>query len=308
MNREHILEQLKNIAGDSNVKLDEKMSLHTTFRIGGPATFFVTPQTQEAVTGLIRLFKKEDISNIFIGNGSNLLVSDEGFDGVVVQLGDSFDEYEIIDNNVDGVCVNVKAGMMMSRLGNELARQGVAGFEFATGIPGTIGGAVRMNAGAYGGEMKDIVLSVTVADREGNIQVIPGEDMEFGYRSSCIDRCGYIVLSAVLALHKGNPEEIVTAIRELSEKRRERQPLEYPSAGSTFKRPEGYFAAKLIEDAGLKGVNIGDAAVSSKHAGFVINRGKATATDVIALTDLIKKEVYDQFKVTLELEVVKVGF
>lgn len=311
MNKAKLSEQLRVIVGDSNIKPDEKMSLHTTIRIGGPAAFFVTPQTEEAVAELIRLFDREGIENIFIGNGSNLIVSDDGFDGVVVQIGDYFSGYELSDDNeTDGsrVYVNVRAGMMLSRLGNELARLGITGFEFATGIPGSIGGAVRMNAGAYGGEFKDIVVSVKVADRQGNIFSIPGEELEFGYRTSCIDRKGYVVLSAQLSLRRGKKEDILARIKDLSEKRREKQPLEYPSAGSTFKRPEGYFAAKLIEEAGFKGVSVGDAAVSAKHAGFVVNLGNATATDFITLTDRIKDEVFKRNNVTLELEVVKVGF
>ncbi len=208
---------------------------------------------------------------------------------------------------VDDVTVKVMSGMKLSRLGKKLADNGLAGFEFATGIPGTIGGAVRMNAGAYGGEIKDIIISADVLDKDGNIITLDKDALELGYRTSCIMKNGYIVLSATFKLEKGSTDEIKDNIKELSVKRRTKQPLEYPSAGSTFKRPEGYFAAKLIEDAGLKGMSVGGAQVSEKHAGFVINKGNATASDVCQLTDNIKKEVKSRFGVELELEVIKLG-
>lgn len=238
-----------------------------------------------------------------IGNGSNLLVGDKGFRGVIIQLSDAFDKVEYIDD----VTVKAMSGMKLSRLGNRLSDKGLAGFEFATGIPGTIGGAVRMNAGAYGGEIKDIIVSAEVLDQNGDIHTLGKDELELGYRTSCIMKYGYIVVSATLKLSKGNTDEIKENIKELSQKRRMKQPLEYPSAGSTFKRPEGYFAAKLIEDAGLKGLSEGDAQVSEKHAGFVVNKGRATAKDVCELTDKIKEEVLKKSGVKLELEVVKIG-
>ena len=255
--------------------------------------------------------KKSDIKYIVIGNGSNILVSDEGFRGVVVELGDSFSDYEFLQDsqdNSDEVLVKASAGMKLTRLGNQLAANGIAGFEFATGIPGCIGGAVRMNAGAYGGEFKDILVSAKVIDDEGIIRELSADELELGYRTSIVAKSNMIVLEATLKLRKGEPDIIRNNISELAAKRRQKQPLEYPSAGSTFKRPEGYFAAKLIEDAGLKGCARGGAQVSEKHAGFVVNKGDATAKDVCELTDYIKSEVMEKFGVGLELEVVKVGF
>ena len=290
MGQNDLLKGLRDITGESQVKVDEPMSIHTTFRIGGTADYFVMPSSISELQSVLHLLKKSDIEYYVIGNGSNLLVGDGGFRGVIIQLSDTFDDVEYIDD----VTVKVMSGMKLSRLGNQLADKGLAGFEFATGIPGTIGGAVRMNAGAYGGEIKDIIVSADILGFDG-------------YRTSCIMKNGYIVLSATLKLQKGDTATIKENIRELSVKRRTKQPLEYPSAGSTFKRPEGYFAAKLIEDTGLKGLSVGDAQVSEKHAGFVVNKGSATAKDVCELTDKIKEEVKDKFGVELELEVIKIG-
>ena len=246
---------------------------------------------------------KSDIKYCVIGNGSNLLVSDKGIRGVVIQLSDTFDEVEYIDD----VTVKVMSGMMLSRLGNKLADKGLAGFEFATGIPGSVGGAVRMNAGAYGGEIKDIIVSADVLDRSGRLISLSRDELELGYRTSCIAANDYIVVSAVFRLQKGDTDTIKALIKELAVKRRAKQPLEYPSAGSTFKRPQGFFAAKLIEDAGLKGVSVGGAMVSEKHSGFVVNAGNATAKDVCMLTDMVKDKVKQQSGVDLELEVIKLG-
>lgn len=304
MDRQEIKSMLESIVGESGVKIDEPMNIHTTFKIGGAADYFVTPSSVDELQSVITFLKKSDIEYFIIGNGSNLLVSDDGFRGVIIQLNDTFDGCEFIDDTT----VEVMAGMLMSRLGNRLAQKGIGGFEFATGIPGTIGGAVRMNAGAYGGEMKDIVVSAKVLDSDCNLMEISADKLEFGYRTSSIVKNNYTVVSVVLKLEKDEPDKIKERIKELSVKRREKQPLEYPSAGSTFKRPEGNFAAKLIEDAGLKGASVGGALVSTKHAGFVVNKGGATAKDVCELTDRIKQEVMTKFGVKLELEVVKLGF
>ncbi len=303
MSQNDLFEKLKDIAGESQVRKDEPMSNHTTFRIGGTADYFVMPSSVEELQSIMYLLKKSDIEYYVIGNGSNLLVGDKGFRGVIIQLSDTFDGMEYVDD----VTVKVMSGMKLSRLGKKLADKGLAGFEFATGIPGTIGGAVRMNAGAYGGEIKDIIVSAEVLDRKGDIITLDNAALELGYRTSCIMKYGYIVLSATFKLEKGNTDKIKENIKELSVKRRTKQPLEYPSAGSTFKRPEGYFAAKLIEDAGLKGMSVGGAQVSEKHAGFVINKGNATAKDVCELTDKVRKEVKSRFGVELELEVIKLG-
>ena len=279
------------------------MNIHTTFRIGGCADYYVQPSSIEELQSLIRFLNKSDIEYCVIGNGSNLLVSDKGIRGVVIQLSDTFDEVEYIDD----VTVKVMSGMMLSRLGNKLADKGLAGFEFATGIPGSVGGAVRMNAGAYGGEIKDIIVSADVLDRSGRLISLSRDELELGYRTSCIAAMDYIVVSAVFRLQKGDTDTIKALIKELAVKRRAKQPLEYPSAGSTFKRPQGFFAAKLIEDAGLKGVSVGGAMVSEKHSGFVVNTGNATAKDVCMLTDMVKDKVKQQSGVDLELEVIKLG-
>jgi UDP-N-acetylmuramate dehydrogenase len=279
------------------------MNIHTTFRIGGCADYYVQPSSIEELQSLIQFLNKSDIKYCVIGNGSNLLVSDKGIRGVVIQLSDTFDEVEYIDD----VTVKVMSGMMLSRLGNKLADKGLAGFEFATGIPGSVGGAVRMNAGAYGGEIKDIIVSADVLDRSGRLISLSRDELELGYRTSCIAAMDYIVVSAVFRLQKGDTDTIKALIKELAVKRRAKQPLEYPSAGSTFKRPQGFFAAKLIEDAGLKGVSVGGAMVSEKHSGFVVNTGNATAKDVCMLTDMVKDKVKQQSGVDLELEVIKLG-
>lgn len=311
MGNKMLSDALISMLGDGNVRADEPMKLHTTFRIGGAADYYVTPQTEKQVTDVIAFLKKSDIAYIVIGNGSNILVSDDGFRGVVVELGDAFGSYEIVQDSMqtglEDVIVRASAGMKLTRLGNQLAANGIAGFEFATGIPGCIGGAVRMNAGAYGGEFKDILVSAKVIDDTGTVRELSVDELELGYRTSIIAKSNMIVLDAVLRLKKGKPDAIKKNILELAAKRREKQPLEYPSAGSTFKRPEGYFAAKLIEDAGLKGCCRGGAQVSEKHAGFVVNKGNATAKDVCELTDYIKRVVMEKTGVKLELEIVKVG-
>ncbi len=300
--------KLISILGSNNVIKEADMSSYTTFRIGGIADYVVTPENEEQLAKLLHLIKEESVDFVVIGNGSNILVSDNGFDGIVIQLGDKFSSFVIKDKDESGVYVDVTAGMRLSRLGNELAAGSIEGFEFATGIPGTIGGAVMMNAGAYGGEIKDIIKSARVMDFDGNVKELSRDELELGYRTSIIAKKNYIVISAVFGLKKGDREKIKSTIKELALKRREKQPLEYPSAGSTFKRPEGYFAAKLIEDAGLKGLSVGGAQVSEKHAGFVINKKDAKAMDVIRLTDEIKEKVYDKFGVKLELEIKKIGF
>lgn len=315
MTDQNIRTELIAILGSDNVLTEEPMKKHTTFRIGGNADYFVTPVNAEQIQSVVAYLKKEKIPFYVVGNGSNLLVSDEGFRGVVIQLYDKLRAFEILSEKESEtygleskVCVRAQAGIMLGRLGNELAARSLAGFEFATGIPGTLGGAVRMNAGAYGGEMKDVLVNATVIDTEGNLVTMNREELKLGYRTSIIDRNQYIVVEAVLALEQGNQDEINDKIKDLAGRRRDKQPLEYPSAGSTFKRPEGYFAGKLISDAGLKGFSVGGAQVSEKHAGFVINTGDATAKDVIDLTDAVCDKVQKEYGVTLELEVRKLGF
>ena len=278
------------------------MKRHTTFRIGGPAEIFVIPDNIEDVRKIIEICNAEDIPYFILGNGSNLLVSDKGYRGVVIQIDRNFGTVEI-----KGTEIHASAGALLSAIAAAARKEALTGFEFAGGIPGTLGGAVVMNAGAYGGELKDVLKSVTVMDQKGNIFEIPAEELQMGYRTSIIKTAGYIVLNAVLSLKEGNPEEIKKLTRELSEQRISKQPLEYPSAGSTFKRPEGYFAGKLIMDSGLRGYQVGGAQVSEKHCGFVINTGDATAEDVCSLMKNVIEIVHEKFGVTLEPEVKFLG-
>ena len=284
------------------VLLEEPMKRHTTFRIGGPAEVFVMPGNLEEMQRILEICRTEDLPYFILGNGSNLLVSDRGYRGVVIQLDRNFGEVK-----VEGTEIHASAGALLSTIAVAARRASLTGFEFAGGIPGTLGGAVVMNAGAYGGEMKDVLRKVMVMDQSGKVFEIPAEELQMGYRTSIIKTAGYIVLGAVLSLKEGNLEEIKMLTRKLSEQRTSKQPLEYPSAGSTFKRPEGYFAGKLIQDAGLKGYQVGDAQVSEKHSGFVINRGNATASDVMQLISDVADKVKEQFGVTMEPEVKRVG-
>ena len=288
--------------GTEKVLLEEPMKRHTTFRIGGPAEIFVMPENFEEVRRILAICKEEDLPYFILGNGSNLLVSDKGYQGVVVQLDRNLGEVR-----VEGTEIHASAGALLSTIAVAARRASLTGFEFAGGIPGTLGGAVVMNAGAYGGEMKDVLKKVTVMDQNGKIFEIPAEKLELGYRTSIIKTAGYIVLDAVISLEKGDIEEIKALTRKLSEQRTSKQPLEYPSAGSTFKRPEGYFAGKLIMDSGLRGYRVGGAQVSEKHCGFVINAGDATAKDVCELMKYVTETVYQKFGVTLEPEVKFLG-
>lgn len=297
-----MLEKLQKLLGEEKVLKNEPMASHTTFRIGGPADYFVMPETVRELADVLELCREENMPYFILGNGSNLLVGDKGFRGVVIQLYKNFDGIQI-----EGTKVTAKAGAMLIRVAKEAGRAGLTGLEFASGIPGTIGGAMVMNAGAYGGEMKDVVKAVTVLAKEGEIKTLTGEEMNFRYRGSVIEDEGYIVLEAVMELKEGNLEEIQARINELSVQRKTKQPIEYPSAGSTFKRPEGYFAGKLIQDAGLRGYQVGGAQISEKHCGFVINAGGATAADVMQLMQDVSEKVYAQFGVTLEPEVKRIG-
>lgn len=275
------------------------MSAHTTFRIGGPARYYMIPENAGQVSKCMGFAMKMELPYVIVGKGSNVLFSDEGYPGVVIEVGRSMADIEVSE---DGH-IRAGAGAGLGALAAAAAKQSLSGLEFASGIPGTVGGAVVMNAGAYGGEIKDCIKSAKVLDKEGAVLELSRDEMELGYRSSVIQRRGYIVTEAVFQLHKGNKEQILGRMSELNAKRREKQPLDYPSAGSTFKRPEGYFAGKLIEDAGLRGFQVGDAQVSEKHCGFVINRGKATAADVIGLMEEVQKRVLETSGVRLEPEV-----
>lgn len=299
---QNFYDKLNNVIAKDSILIDEPMSRHTTFRVGGPADFFVTPKAKEEVRDVIRICKEAGMPYYIIGNGSNLLVSDAGYRGVVVQIYKEMNEVK-----VEGDLVKAQAGALLSGIAAKALGAGLSGFEFASGIPGTIGGACVMNAGAYGGEMKDVLESVTVLTGEGKIIELGRNELELGYRTSVIAKKGYIVLGAVLKLERGDGEKIKTYMDELKEKRVTKQPLEYPSAGSTFKRPEGYFAGKLIEDAGLRGFQVGGAQVSEKHCGFVINRDHATAADIMELMRQVQIRVKENSGVDLEPEVKRLG-
>lgn len=297
-----IQEALYAAAGEKCVRQNEWMKKHTTFRIGGPADWFVVPDTKEKLMAVVAACRELRVPYYILGNGSNLLVGDGGYRGVVIQL---FKNYS--DIIIEGTVVKAQAGALLSRIASRARDAGLAGFAFASGIPGTIGGAAVMNAGAYGEELKDVLLEAEVLDGEGRILHLSREELEMGYRTSVIARRGYLVLSCTLGLIPGDREEITAYMEELRTRRVTKQPVDMPSAGSTFKRPEGYFAGKLIMDAGLRGYTVGDAQVSEKHCGFVINRGEATAKDVRTLMDDVVRRVKEQFGVVLEPEVKMLG-
>ncbi len=294
--------KLIDILGEKRVLEEEPMKHHTTFRIGGPADYFVMPGTKEEVRKITELCRAEQMPYYIVGNGSNLLVSDHGYHGIVIQI---FKEMSRVE--VKGSMITAQAGATLAKVAKAALEAGLTGFEFAAGIPGTLGGACVMNAGAYGGEMKDVLYEVTVLTNEGGIRVIPKEQLEMGYRTSIIAKESYTVLEAVVKLESDIKEDIKARMEDLRERRVTKQPLEYPSAGSTFKRPEGYFAGKLIQDTGLQGFRIGGAQVSEKHCGFVINRQDATAADVDELMKQVSAKVKEKFGVTLEPEVKRLG-
>lgn len=298
---DQFLTELQNVMGGSGIFMEEPMKKHTTFRVGGPADVLVQPDetTLAAVLGLCR---QHNVPYSFIGNGSNLLVGDKGIRGVVIEMTEPMGNIE-----VHGTRITAQAGAMLSKIANTAASNGLGGMEFAAGIPGSVGGAVVMNAGAYGGEMKDIIEKVYVLDENGAQLELDRDALDLGYRHSCIPEKKYIVTKVVLELVPRNEAEIRSEMKELNEKRAEKQPLQYPSAGSTFKRPEGYFAGKLIMDAGLRGYQVGGAQVSEKHCGFVINKGDATAADICQLMRDVSDKVQAQFGVVLEPEVKMIG-
>ncbi len=298
---DQFLTELQNVMGGSGIFMEEPMKKHTTFRVGGPADVLVQPD-ETALAAILALCRQYHVSYSFIGNGSNLLVGDKGIRGVVIEMTDPMGNIE-----VDGTQITAQAGAMLSKIANTAASNGLGGMEFAAGIPGSVGGAVVMNAGAYGGEMKDIIEKVYVLDENGAQLELDRDALDLGYRHSCIPEKKYIVTKVVLELVPRNEAEIRSEMKELNEKRAEKQPLQYPSAGSTFKRPEGYFAGKLIMDAGLRGYQVGGAQVSEKHCGFVINKGDATAADICQLMRDVADKVQAQFGVVLEPEVKMIG-
>lgn len=293
---------LKNIVSEEDILTREYMKNHTSFKIGGSADFLVTPRTVDQIQNLIITLKKENIPVFIMGNGSNLLVSDKGIRGVVIKLSKNFSSFSI-----SGDEVTAQSGILLSTLSKSIVNESLSGFEFASGIPGTIGGAVTMNAGAYDSEMKNIVEEVVAMDMDGNIKTFTNQEMNFRYRKSRVADETLVVLEAKLKLEKGNIEDIKAKIDDFTVRRTTKQPLTAYSAGSTFKRPEGYFAGKLIEDAGLKGIIMRNAAVSSLHSGFVINTGDATCENILELIEFIKLTVFSKFGVMLEEEVRVVG-
>ncbi len=299
---ENLIQELQKRLGEEGLKLQEMMKEHTTFRVGGPADLFLQPKDAEELKDAIGILEKYHVPVMVIGNGSNLLVRDKGIRGAVIQIYN-----RMADISVEEDIIVAKGGALLSAVAAKAADASLTGLEFASGIPGSIGGAVVMNAGAYGGEMKDVLVSIDVLTKDLEIKTISAEKLELGYRHSIVPEAGYIVLGAKLKLQKGQEEAIRSRMAELAEQRREKQPLRFPSAGSTFKRPEGYFAGKLVQDAGLKGKTIGGAQVSEKHSGFLINIGGATAQDILDLIAFCQKEVKEQFGVTLETEVKIVG-
>lgn len=309
--------RIAEIVGKENFLKDVPMSRYTTFRVGGDASYLVNVENEEILISLLKLLKENEMPYYLLGNGSNLLVSDQGYDGVMIRLGGDFSKIEWAEqagqsaarDSVPDVGVICQAGaaVMLTHMAQAAAEHGFAGLEFAYGIPGTVGGVIVMNAGAYGGEMCQIVESVRLLDEELQIVMLKGDEMAFGYRTSILKMKPYVVLSVRLKLHPGDQKEIMEKMNTNMTARKEKQPLEYPSAGSTFKRPEGYFAGKLIQDAGLRGYRVGGAQVSEKHCGFVINTGNATAADICHLIRDVQSKVRETSGVTLEPEVIMLG-
>lgn len=300
---QNLWKQLCGIVKEENVQTEEMMKNHTTFRIGGPAEYFVTPHTAEEIRKIVMLCKREQVPYFVLGNGSNLLVGDQGIRGVVIQIFKNFNQVVLEQEGI----IRAQAGALLSKIASFAKEEELTGMEFASGIPGTVGGAVTMNAGAYGGEMKDVIVKASVLDCNGQIVFLSNEELELGYRRSAVGEKRYLVLEVWMALEKGKKETIEAKMEDLKERRTSKQPLDRPSAGSTFKRPEGYFAGKLIMDAGLQGFSVGGAQVSEKHCGFVINTGKATAKDVADLIREIQRVVKEKFGILLEPEVKKIG-
>lgn len=294
--------EIEAFAGQGALLTEELLSSHTTFRVGGKADAFLSVQNEEQIKHAIKVCEKYQVPFFVLGNGSNLLVSDDGYRGLVIAIGNDMAEVTI-----EGNSVTAQAGALLGSVSQAAAKSGLSGMEFASGIPGTIGGAIVMNAGAYDGEMKNIVTQVKVLTREGEILTLSNKELEFGYRMSRVKKEKLIVLSVTMLLEKKEQSAIYEKMNDFSQRRREKQPLEYPSAGSTFKRPEGMFAGKLIMDAGLRGYTVGDAQVSEKHCGFVINRGNATAKEVRTVIKDVQEKVKETFGVELETEVIFVG-
>ena len=294
-----VVEALKGIVPEENIRLQETMAGHTTFRIGGPADCFLQLESEEQLQKVQKYLNLVEVPYFILGNGSNLLVSDMGYRGIILQVGEKMSDIRVMGNTIVA-----QAGALLSQVSRTACVHGLSGLEFAFGIPGTLGGGVVMNAGAYGGDMSQVVTKVRVINREGEVMELDNSTMEFGYRYSTIKNQSFAVTEVTLQLTEGDRREIFAKMEELLTKRKEKQPLGYPSAGSTFKRPEGYFAGKLIMDAGMRGFQIGGARVSDKHCGFVINTGNATSEDVRDVIEEVQARVKERFHVELEPEVI----
>lgn len=299
---EAMLETLQSLVPEGNIHLKEPMASHTTFRVGGPVDCLIEIENAQQLEKVQKYLALVECPFVVIGNGSNLLVSDKGYRGVVLQISKKMNQITVAGN-----IIKAQAGALMSQVASAALQHGLTGLEFASGIPGTVGGGVVMNAGAYGGELSQVVVEVSVVGRNGETLILDNDTMEFGYRHSTIHKKPFVVTEVVFKLEAGNPEAIKAKMDELAAARREKQPLEFPSAGSTFKRPEGHFAGALIMDAGLRGFRIGGAQVSEKHCGFIINAGDATAADIMAVITEVKRQVKEKFNVELEPEVVFLG-
>ena len=297
-----IYDYIEKIIPKERMLFEEPMSRHTTFKIGGEAECMLLVEQEEELIKLIPYLNQIEQNYFILGNGSNLLVGDKGYRGIIIKLGEGMNRITVEEN-----CIRAQAGALLSQVAAAARDAGLSGLEFAAGIPGSVGGGVVMNAGAYDSEMKQITESVKVMDKEGKILILDNDTMEFGYRTSIIKNRPFIVLEVILRMHPGVKEEIQETMDELMEKRRSKQPLNYPSAGSTFKRPEGYFAGKLIMDAGMRGYRIGGAQVSNKHCGFVVNMGNASAADVKEVIEEVQERVKERFHVSLEPEVIFLG-
>lgn len=296
------LEYLTSFMDKEDIKINEPMNKHTSFRVGGPAKVFLTVRTEEILKKVLKALGEKNLSYFVLGNGSNLLVSDSGYDGVIIYLGEEFAGIEVTENYI-----KAGAAAFLGRVARKALEEELAGLEFAAGIPGSLGGGVVMNAGAYGGELSQVVTKVRAMNPKGEVIILEKDDLMLGYRTSVFKHKPYIILEVFMELQKGDKKEISGKMEEYTKARVEKQPLEYPSAGSTFKRPEGHFAGKLIMDAGLRGYQVGGAQVSEKHCGFVINKENATATDIKTLMRDVVKEVKKQFDVELEPEVILLG-
>lgn len=297
----NIIKKLQAIMAVENIKENEPMKNHTSFKVGGPADLFLMPQSRAELQAVLEICKESQKPLYIMGNGSNLIVRDKGYSGIIINT-KALNQVETV-----GETLIAEPGISLKDLANVALKEKLTGLEFASGIPGSLGGAVTMNAGAYDGEMKGVITSITVISEDGSLKTIPADQCNFGYRSSILQQHHWVLVSVELSLKNGDYQQIVAKMLDLNNQRQSKQPLEYPSAGSTFRRPVGYYAGKLVQDAGFKGYAIGGAQVSEKHSGFVINKGGATAADILNLIGAIQAAVKEKFDVDLKTEVIVIG-